>query len=413
MFIKSFRDTKNKIEFLSADKNGREISLYKLNNFYVVSENLSYPNVLFFDGNQIVTPTDEKVMSLGEVEFVSKYSLTDFEIEKSVDFPVFYFIYNTDNYYHFIYDTIPYLISYFELKKNLPNLKLLVSYSHDKNSFYKFNYEFFELCGLKNEDFVFIEKKVSYNEIYISDSYTYGKNPNAEPRDEVYEFLMSLVSKNKETFNETPKKIYVSRRSHIHNDLTNIGTNYTERRKMMNENELVSFLVSLGFVEVFTETMSTIEKINIFKNAEIVVGPIGGGLCNVLFSPKKTKVLPIISPTFLDVNKRFNHCFKNTDTQYFLDTYHNEKSFFKKNMRVKYKNIIGEITKIVGNNVEIIYSENLISGWSKDYSYKKIIVPTDEITKLDDGINSEWLIDINEFKKFYGDRFYNVSSGIH
>lgn len=413
MFIKSFKDIKNKIEFLSTDKNGREISIYKLNNFHVVSENLSYPNVLFYDNKEIINPTDEKVMSLGGVEFISKYSLNDFKEEKSIDFPVFYFIYNTDNYYHFIYDTIPYLISYFELKKKLPDLKLLVSYSHDKNNFYKFNYEFFELCGLKIEDFIFIEKKVKYKEIYISDSYTYGKNPNIEPRGEVYEFLMSLVSENKESFKKTPKKIYISRRSHIHNDLTNIGTNYTERRKMINESELVSYLKSLGFIEVFTETMSTIEKINIFKNAEIVVGPIGGGLCNVLFSPKKTKVIPIISPTFLDVNERFKYCFKNTDTQYFFNTYHNEKSFFKKNMRVKYKNIIGEITKIIGDNVEIIYSENLISGWSKDYSYKEIIVPADEITKLDNGINSEWLIDINEFKKFYGDRFYNVSSGIY
>ena len=43
-----------------------------------------------------------------------------------VETPVFFFIYNVENYYHFIYDTLPYLYYYFEVKKSVSNLKLLI-----------------------------------------------------------------------------------------------------------------------------------------------------------------------------------------------------------------------------------------------------------------------------------------------
>lgn len=104
--------------------------------------------------------------------------------------------------------------------------------------------------------------------------------------------------------------------------MDNIGTNYTTRRKLLNEDILVDYLESKGFVEVFTETMSTIEKLILFNNCDIVVGCIGGGLCNVLFVNENTKLICLVSPSFLDVNDRFRFSFERIPTTYFHDTYH-------------------------------------------------------------------------------------------
>ena len=64
-----------------------------------------------------------------------------------INIPVYFLIYNFDNYYHFLYDTLPYLYTYLELKKKYPskNIKLLVNYPNPtKTEFYKFNIELLE-----------------------------------------------------------------------------------------------------------------------------------------------------------------------------------------------------------------------------------------------------------------------------
>ena len=71
---------------------------------------------------------------------------------------------------------------------------------------------------------------------------------------------------------------------------------------------LAPALIKEGYEEVFTEKLSMIEKILYFSNCTHVKGAIGGGISNVLFSPETTKLKAIISPTFLDVNKRFKFC---------------------------------------------------------------------------------------------------------
>ena len=84
---------------------------------------------------------------------------------------------------------------------------------------------------------------------------------------------------------------------------------------MVNEDELVEILVRNGYVEVFTESLSTVDKIKLFYNAESIVGAIGGGICNVLFSKDSTNLLALISPTFLDVNSRFIFSLNNVNTE--------------------------------------------------------------------------------------------------
>lgn len=411
LHIKSLNDLiteKNncKFIFLGEDENEREISIHKLVDVFFLGSNLFYPNVFSFSDKdkKYYKIINEKIMSLdGHINNeINNINLNlDCDLEET---PMFFFVYNTDNYYHFIYDTLPYLVSYLHIKKYVPHLKLLMNYpTPQSKKFYDFVLEFLDILNIKNTDIEIISKRKKYNEVYISSSFTHDINSNSPPRKEIYNFYQTIVDSIEYDDKNHHKKIYISRRTWLHNNFSNIGTNYTLRRKMENENDLVNYLTNKGFVEVFTENLSTIEKLILFKNVTHVIGSIGGGLCNVLFSKKETNLITIVSPTFLDVNERFKYSLESVNVDYFDRTFHIEKDIFKKYMRINCpsKNIIGEINDINGNLLEIIYSDESVSGWNSSNKFKTIFLNKNECAPIDKGLNSYWGMDLDFFIKKY------------
>ena len=289
----------------------------------------------------------------------------------------------------------------------MPGLKLLMHYPNEqKRVFYPFITEFLEILNIHADDIVLLDENTMYSNIYVSTSYTHDIDSNLPPRNEIYGFYQNIVSVVKDRYNTsvvTPRKIYVSRRTWLHNDFSNIGTNYTTRRRLVNEDELVEKIKRDGYEEVFTEKLSTIEKILYFANATHVVGAIGGGISNVLFSPKTTKLEAIVSPTFLNVNNRFRYSLDCVDVNYNFNTEHVEKTEFKTYMRVKTKNdhtydiksmsaghIVGEIEKIYDNKLLVSYTDGSNTGWNAQNEYKQIELNKHDAEKLDDGLNSPW-----------------------
>jgi len=397
---KQLSDISLKTIFLNKDENGREIFIYNLKECVLTGQSLFYPNPLIYSytDNCIYNPINEKILSLEKLTneplnlIINKPDI----IETT---PVFFFIYNTDNYYHFIYDTLPYLITYKYLKTYM-NIKLLMNFPNCQTlKFYDFVNEFLNILNITTDDIIIASPHTLYN-IYISTSYTHDINSNLPPRKEIYLLYKEIYDKisNKIIVNNFPSKIYISRRTWIHNDFTNIGTNYTSKRIMTNETELVNYLTSLGYSEIFTEKLSTIDKILMFNNASDVIGSIGGGISNVLFSKSSCNLTAICSPHFLDINKRFIYSLCNVNLNIFQDTSHSEYGDFLKFMRVKYKEIVGEIIEINGENITIAYLDEKISGWNNSMKYKTITINSRDCYKLDNGLNSAWKINMEKFK---------------
>lgn len=403
MIIKSFHDCKSVENIFSKDNNNREINAYSFRDVKFCGESLLYPNILIYVLNgELFSPIKETTMSLKAVKQSLSYDANlicpDY---KNIDYNCyFFFVYNTDNYYHFVYDTLPYLISYKKIKQTNPQLKLLMNYPNcNKTEFYKFVNEFLELLEIKLDDIEIVNPDTLYKHIIVSTSYTHDVDSNLPPRNEIYKFYKDILKVDDNP--NSPKKIYISRRSWKHGDFSNIGTNYTTRRKLVNEDLLVDYLTNKGFIEVFTENLTTKEKIELFYNADIVVGCIGGGLCNVLFSKETSKLISIISPHFLDVNKRFLYSLDKVNLMLFDETYNTEKTKLKKFMRVKVGDIVGEITELDGDNITVSYTQNKVAGWNNDIKYNKIIVKESECLKLDEGLNCSWEINFEKFIKKY------------
>lgn len=410
MEIQLFKRFQKYKKIFSIDENSREINIYKFDNCIATGHNLYYPNVLLKTNDKLILPLLERTMSLLKIGTIYEKKNMNYEpVEnnsnaiQSIQFcniPLFFFVYNTDNYFHFLYDTLPYLISYIELKRDIPELKLLMQLPNEQRTeFYTFVLEFLEILNINQEDIILIKENMLYKEIYVSTSYTHDIDSNLPPRNEIYTFYNNIVDNVKLQYPHfvdimTPPKIYVSRRTWLHNDISNIGTNYTMRRRLVNEDVIVEKLVIDGYKEVFTERLSTVEKILYFANATHVVGAISGGITNVLFSPKTTKLEAFISPTFLDVNKRVRYSLDGVDVKYNMNSRHVDKGEFKTYMRVKTKDgkIVGEIERIYDNKLLVSYTDGSNTGWNSQNIYKKIELSMMDVEKLDDGLNSPWEI---------------------
>jgi len=339
------------------DENGRtlEVSYYFWARFTGLST--TYPlNLLYsYRDQHLYLPMREKFMSLNRGTVYEStdmsYDMEEKTCGKMCSVPVFYFVYNMANYYHFVYDTLPYLYGYFNEKKVHPDMKLLVSPPDGKDDLYPFVWESLELLGIKRKDVIFLDTDTVYDRVCIGSSLTHNGLSNCPPHQGVFDILNSMKSDY-----IGPEKIYISRRTWVNSDVSNIGTNYTERRKCVNENEVAQMFRDRGFTEVFCENLTMEEKIGMFRNAKYVAGPIGGGMCNVIFSPPKTKVFSINSPTFFDVNFRFEYTMKHTDLTHF------------------------EYTEFTDKKEESVDSDGSLS--------------------ISGGLNSPWKVDLNKLSKF-------------
>ena len=412
MDITRLRQLKPIYLFHQFDDSIRDSFIIKLSGVELTGRNTYYPNCLLWthaDEKEIlVNPYDEMVMSLKKESFYENNQWNDFSEPKYTSVqqdPVFFFCYNVDNYFHFVYDTLPILASYFEIKKTIPNLKCLIQTSHPtKPTLSLFVKEFLTLLNI---DYVLADPNVLYTTMFVSTSFTHGGKSNEPPSPMAYDIWKQCRYPNQEDFQkEAPKLFYVSRRSWVHGDTSNIGTNYTQRRKCINEDNLVVLLEKYGFQEVFTEQLATFGKLLYFDEAEAVVGIVGGGLCNLLFSTKQTKALCITTPYFMEINERFKYSMENANLYYTDCTYHaNPEYKFKLYSRVRiiqptspYYNLIGEVEKVEGTMCTIHLSSNDVAGFSQDFPFLETIVQENELEAVDQGLNSPFYVDLEKFE---------------
>jgi Glycosyltransferase 61 len=368
----------------------RKLTLQTLENVILQGHTIYYPNVFLYSNSTLTMPINEKTMSLSleTNEFDTNFKL-QLDTLKEVQTPVFFFIYNTDNYFHFLYDTLPILYQFFELRKIDSSIKLLMNPRRK----YPFIYDSFKLLGITEDDVIIAERNVNYATIYVSNSLTHDGYSNEPPHRYIWSIYERMRNNAIEVPIKTPSKFYVSRRSWIHGDTSNIGTNYTTRRKMICEDELVELLMKHGYEEVFCEKLTMAEKIQYFWNATHIVGAIGGGMCNCVFAKPSCNVLSINSPEFDTINSRFLYTMKHTQLTQYKNTWICSNLY----RRVKVGELIGEVIHIEDDILTINIGEN-ITGWNLEDTYKQSKVHIKNVKFLDNGLNSPWCFSLDEIK---------------
>lgn len=88
-----------------------------------------------------------------------------------------------------------------------------------------------------------------------------------------------------------------SHRAHRRLYLTRRGMS---NRRIVNEAELELELASYGFETIAPETLSLLDQVKLFSEAEIVIGAHGAALTNLVFAPDGTRLLDICDKTYAE-----------------------------------------------------------------------------------------------------------------
>ena len=260
------------------------------------------------------------------------------------------------------------------------------------------------MLGIADEALEFAEEGIVYETLYIPSSLTHGKfadgtsASNAAPSAAAF----SIWSKIRplKTY-DLPKKIYVSRRSWIHGKSELIGTDYTTRRRCENEDALVSMLEAQGYTEVFCELLTMDMKVAMFQNATHVVGIIGGGMANLLFSLPSTRVGCILTPEFLQVNARFRYSMDHTRITYLpIATHTSHDGPYSLYTRVQVQGRVGEIESFDGERYSVKMSVGKVAGFDNVTAYPIECYKPEELMPLDKGLNSPFVCDIKALQEF-------------
>lgn len=91
---------------------------------------------------------------------------------------------------------------------------------------------------------------------------------------------------------ERGKRYFVSRADATH-------------RKVINEAEVVDFLMAYGFEVVVPGDLSFEDQVRTFSKADIIIGAHGAGLTNIFWSPSGAKVVELMPERLADVGYRF------------------------------------------------------------------------------------------------------------
>jgi len=83
-----------------------------------------------------------------------------------------------------------------------------------------------------------------------------------------------------------PERIYIRRKGARH-------------RRVLNEEAVIDYLQTRGFVPVSLEQLSFSEQLNRFASAQAIVAPHGSGLTNLIFCCARTKVIELFSPNYI------------------------------------------------------------------------------------------------------------------
>lgn len=111
------------------------------------------------------------------------------------------------------------------------------------------------------------------------------------PHPERLPLINKLIERTRQNSSGRKRRIYVSRQD-------------SGARKLINESEVIALAQEFNFEVVLTSKMSVPEQISAFADCEMVMGPHGAGMANVIFCPSNTLFLELLTDTYMQWSMR-------------------------------------------------------------------------------------------------------------
>ncbi|MCX6838547.1 MAG: glycosyltransferase family 61 protein [Verrucomicrobia bacterium] len=177
-----------------------------------------------------------------------------------------------NNYFHFLFDSLPRLL---DLDENSSCQVIL----NDERSFQR---EYYELLGLSLERRVPVSGSSHWkpDELIVPSIPLPELNMLGAVAPHACDFLRQIMNHSRVCAQSSPaRKIWIGRRS---------GRNYA------NAEAVSEWLVRHAFIECFLEELSVMEQIALFRDADVVAGIHGAGLANLVYCRPGTRVVEVL-----------------------------------------------------------------------------------------------------------------------
>lgn len=102
----------------------------------------------------------------------------------------------------------------------------------------------------------------------------------------VFEFLRSTYLPHAKLSSSPQRKLYISR-------------SRANFRRVLNEKEVLDYLMPLGYKPVWLEDLTFPEQVGLFQYAEEIIAPHGAGLANLIWCQPGAKIIEFFSPEYL------------------------------------------------------------------------------------------------------------------
>lgn len=238
-------------------------------------------------------------------------------------------IWSLGGFYHWMVESLVRLWVY---KEDLSKYTLLLPEESKKYPFIIESLRFFDI------------KKILYyqrNHLLLVKNISFADNPpqtgffNPKLLKELRNHYLQKVKKiNNKGY---PKRIFISRQK-------------SKTRKIQNWNELLPTLEKFNIVPLFLEDLPLEEQVIICQNAELVIGPHGAGLSNIMFQSENSTVIEILSDQ-VDRYMIFWSLSQAIGLKYyclFSKQLHPKKSFDDSDMLVSINKLESLLKKVIG-----------------------------------------------------------------
>ena len=192
-----------------------------------------------------------------------------------------------NNYWHWMYDVLPKL-NLCNKYMNLESVDYFLVPSLEK----KFQKETLNLLNIPDNKIISSEKfrHIKANELIITDHPVVLNGNATQGMKNIPKWINTWL---KDTFLKI--SIKESKKVKIYIDRDDKSKTYQSKRFITNEEELKNNLLRKNFIIAKLHNMSFKDQVNLFYNAECIVGLHGAGLTNIVFCEPQTKVIEIRS----------------------------------------------------------------------------------------------------------------------
>jgi hypothetical protein len=188
--------------------------------------------------------------------------------------PVFIYDYSWGhNYQHWLLTCVPRLFLFLELKKTIPNLKVLHNFSGAK-----FKNEVFSILGIQKADIVHHDTLKIFSEVYIP-SFNGGSGKSLSSS--TFKSFQKIGGRYAAEINLPTEKLYIIRDDTL------------GKRPLRNRSVLNNMLLAKGFTVIDPSKKTLEEKISLFRGAKIIVGDFSAGWGHIVFCSPGTKLVLI------------------------------------------------------------------------------------------------------------------------